>query len=165
MHGIVMAFGKRNAGKLAGTILDVGSYNVNGTIRDVIPVTLGVDMQPGPCVDQVLDATKLLETFGPGSWDNVISNDALEHMEDWHGCLTNMWGVLKPGGVFLISMANPKKGYHGYPSDYWRWTLESFIKLFGKNQIIDQFEGGPSMGIVTRKEHPLDLTVKPYPVR
>ena len=165
MHEVVMRFGAKHAPKFVGKILDVGSRNINGTIRDVLPVTLGIDYVSGPCVDQVLDATKLIETFGADSWDNVISNDALEHMQDWDGCLTNMWGVLKPGGMFLITMANPKKGYHGYPHDYWRISLADFCRIFGKNPIIDSFEYGPTMGVVVRKDHPLDMTIRPYPVK
>jgi hypothetical protein len=76
-----------------------------------------------------------------------------------------MWGVLKPDGVLFLTMANPRKGMHGYPHDYWRWPLDDFCKLFGHNAIVDCFDGGPSLGAVVIKTTALDLTIKPRAVK
>lgn len=161
MNGSVEKFAKKFAGLIAGDVLDVGSFNVNGALRDYLPVTVGVDMRDGPGVDRVCNSSDLLTVFGPESFDAVCSADCLEHTEDWRAALLNMWGVLRPNGVLFLTMANPKKGRHGYPSDYWRWPLDRFCCLFGANDILGRFEEGPSMGVCLRKVHPLDLTHEP----
>lgn len=165
MHEVVLQFARKHAGRITGRVIDVGSCNVNGQLRDVLPITIGVDMGLGPGVDQVCNATDLLETFGPESFDSVCSADALEHMQDWKGALENMWGILKPEGTMLITIANPNKGYHGYPSDYWRWDLPDFIRLFGKNRVVGSFLQNPSMGVAVIKTEPLDYSIHPKAVK
>jgi len=54
---------------------------------------------------------------------------------------------------------------HGYPHDYWRWPLDRFKLIFANNQILDSFEGGPSMGVVVVKTGDLDLSIKPAQVK
>lgn len=164
VHAYVMNFARKHAGRFSGRVLEVGSYNVNGSVREAIPVTIGTDMREGPGVDEVLDASSLLEFYGPNSFDGVVSCDALEHIEDWHGALVNMWGVLKDGPL-LLTMASPKKGMHSYPHDYWRWPMDRFKKLFGANEIVGEFEGGPSQGVVVLKTGPLDLSHLPDKVK
>lgn len=161
MHAYVLNFAKKHAERFSGRVLEVGSYNVNGTVRDHIPVTIGVDMRKGPGVDHVLDASSVLSFYGVNSFDGVVSCDALEHIEDWHGALTNIWGVLKDGGPLLLTMANMKKGVHGYPDDYWRWPMDRWKRLFGANEIVGEFEGGPSQGVCVIKTGPLDLSHQP----
>jgi len=43
------------------TILDVGSYDVNGTVKKIFPLNkyLGIDLAKGPNVDMVLNGDKL----------------------------------------------------------------------------------------------------------
>lgn len=165
MNGNVETFAKKYAGLISGNVLDVGAYNVNGALRDYLPITIGVDMRAGPGVDRVCNSSELIDVFGPESFDAVCSSDCLEHTEDWRAAMICMWGVLKHGGTLLLTLANPKKGRHGYPCDYWRWPMDRFCRLFGENEILGRFEGGPSMGVVVRKTHPLDLTHGPDPVK
>jgi len=165
MHQGILTFAKKHGGRFSGKVLEVGSYNVNGTVRDVLPVTWGVDFREGPGVDQVVDASDLLSTFGPDSFDGVVSTDALEHIAEWHAAMVNMWGVLKMGGPLLLTMANPNKGIHGYPHDYWRWPMDRFKQLFGANEIVAEFIQGPSQGVVVIKTGALDLSHQPDPVK
>jgi 2-polyprenyl-3-methyl-5-hydroxy-6-metoxy-1,4-benzoquinol methylase len=166
VHQHILDFAKKHRGRITGRVIDVGSYEVNGGLRSVLPITLGVDMAPGPGVDQVCNVGDLISTFGAESFDSVCSADALEHMEDWDSALTNMWTILKTGGVFLITMANPKKGFHGYPSDYHRMDMDTFKRVFAGNQLHGEFFGGPSMGVCVSKQTPsLDLNIRPLPVK
>lgn len=164
MHSVILAFARKHKAKLTGRVLDVGSYNVNGQLRDVVPITIGVDMSEGPGVDQVCNASDLLETFGPESFDNVCSADALEHIEDWRAAMANMWAVLKPGGHLLLTMANTRKGRHNYPNDYWRFPMSDFAALFGANKVLDTFLDGPSQGAIVVKSAQLDLSIEPIKV-
>lgn len=165
MNQNLYAFALKHKNKISGRVIDVGSFDVNGSLRTVFPVTIGVDMREGPGVDQVCDVVNLVETFGAGSFDCVCSADALEHMEDWRGGMENMWGALKTGGVMFLTMANPKKGRHGYPHDYIRMPMDMFKSIFVGNTILDEFFGGPSMGVIVVKTTPeLVLTMTPLAV-
>src|ERR1700720_2604472 len=62
-------------------ILDVGSHDVNGTLRPYKPkhaAYLGVDQVAGPGVDQVLDDPHKLP-FPDASFDLIVSTSCLEH--------------------------------------------------------------------------------------
>lgn len=165
MHADILAFAKRFAGRISGQVLDVGSLDVNGSLSSVLPITLGTDMRAGKGVDQVVDACDLLFTFGPNSFDHVCSADALEHIQFWREAMANMWAVLKPGGLLLLTMANPSKGRHNYPSDYWRMPMPMFLAMFGANEVLGKFESGPSMGAAVVKSGPLFLDFEPNKVR
>jgi SAM-dependent methyltransferase len=164
VNGWVLNFAKKHAGKFNGRVLEVGSYNVNGTIREFIPVSIGTDLREGPGVDMLVSAYSLVAEFGESSFDGVCSADALEHIEDWKTALQQMWDVLKPDGVLLLTMANPDKGRHAYPDDYWRFPMADFKRLFGENKIVGEFYGGPSMGCCVVKTSPLNLDVTPIKV-
>ena len=164
MNGNVRDFAALHKNRITGRVLEVGSFDVNGTIRDILPVTVGTDMRAGPGVDVVLSAYSLVEHFGLESFDCVVSADALEHIEDWKTAMEQMWMVLKRGGVMLLTMANQDKGRHAYPDDYWRFPKDDFKRLFGSNEIVGEFYGGPSLGCCVIKTSPLDLSITPQKV-
>src|SRR5579859_2787949 len=77
------------------SVIEVGSYNVNGSFRDHImyyaPASyLGVDAKPGPGVDRVCQAEQLLNSFQPSSFDLVVSTEMLEHVQDWRLVVRNL---------------------------------------------------------------------------
>lgn len=116
-------------------ILEVGSQDINGSPREVIaplgPRTYwGVDYGPGKSVDLVLDATKIVGHFGKASFDVVVSTEMLEHAEDWKTSITQMKEVLRPGGTLILSARGPGFPYHGFPHDYWRYTVDDFRAMF-----------------------------------
>jgi SAM-dependent methyltransferase len=117
------------------SVLEVGSCNVNGSFRDHIrffgPASyLGVDLQPGPGVDQLCDAESLIETFGPYSFDVVISTEMLEHVSDWRRVVTNLKQVLRPGGVVILTTRSLGFPHHDYPRDYWRFETHDMQAIF-----------------------------------
>jgi hypothetical protein len=63
-------------------ILEVGSKYVNGSVRPLIEgffspqEYIGVDIESGKFVDLILPAEKILDHFGPESFDVVISRVA-----------------------------------------------------------------------------------------
>lgn len=123
-------------------MIDIGSFEVSekiGGVRKVLPVTVGVDMREGPGVDLVMPGEKLLEHFGPASFDVVISCDTLEHVANWRGFLNSLWGILKPGGLCILSIASRSKGRHAYPDDYWRLTKGIVFDIFGENVQEDRY--------------------------
>jgi SAM-dependent methyltransferase len=87
---------------------------------------IGTDMQEGPRVDRVEDVHRL--TFEGDSVGGVYALDTLEHVADPLRAMQEIWRVLKPGGIAVITsvMFFP---IHEHPSDYWRFTPEGFAQL------------------------------------
>lgn len=107
-------------------ILEYGSRNVNGSLRDFCPegaAYLGLDIGNGPSVDIFLDEGKpipLRDEFA----DIVVSSSVLEHDRFFWDSFLEMARVLKPGGILYINA--PSNGYfHRYPVDCWRFYPDS----------------------------------------
>ena len=56
MNKYVRSFAEKNIKLFNGNILEVGSKDVNGSLRDIIPVSIGTDIEKGIGVDVVVDA-------------------------------------------------------------------------------------------------------------
>src|SRR5687767_12456806 len=110
-----IAFGERRLGREDVTgkeVLEVGSLDVDGSLREVVEALgpkryLGVDVRPGPGVDEICPAEGLVERFGPESFDVVLATDVLEHVADWKAAIGSMKHVLRPGGVALLTTVAP----------------------------------------------------------
>lgn len=97
-------------------------------LRALIPNAsyVGVDMQAGPGVDLVADATAL--PFDNASFDLVLCLETLEHArEPWRMCAEITRVVKKKGAVILSSQQNFP--IHLHPSDYFRYTPYGLASL------------------------------------
>jgi len=103
-------------------VLDIGSQDVNGTMRSVAPAYcryIGVDFSAGAGVDVVLQDPYRLP-FADGSVDAVVSSSCFEHVEFFWLMFMEVMRVLKPQGLFYLNA--PTNGdYHRYPVDCWRF--------------------------------------------
>lgn len=112
-----------------GKIVEVGSYDVNGSYRDLWPNNehLGIDIKPGPNVDMVLDEPYLWP-IESNSVDVIISGSTLEHIEYPEKVMSEITRTLKRGAYCCIiaPSAGPR---HDYPEDFHRFTVESMTKL------------------------------------
>src|SRR3990167_8536433 len=117
------------------TVLEVGSGDVNGNIRDLFKDMeyVGIDMRPGPNVDIVLNAHDLRNKYKEGDFDLVVCFDTLEHDDKFWLTVDTMREVLKPGGWMLLGVPGRNCEQHLYPSDYWRFMGSSVIEIFFKN--------------------------------
>jgi len=112
-------------------VLDVGSYDVNGSYRPLFAregwVYEGADMQPGPNVDHVL-ADPDQFPLADESYDVIVSGQAFEHIRFFWRTWREMVRVLRPGGfIFLIA---PSRGVeHRHPVDCWRFYRDGFRAL------------------------------------
>jgi SAM-dependent methyltransferase len=139
-----IAFGERvlTLEVVAGRdVLEVGAYDVNGSLRPHVESLgpgsyIGVDIAPGPRVDRVLDARELIATFGREAFDLVLSTEMVEHVRDWRAVISNMKGVLRPGGHLLITTRSAGFPYHGWPHDYWRYEPEDMRRIFADLEIL-----------------------------
>lgn len=106
----------------AVTVVEIGSQDVNGSIRQYFPEPIkyiGVDFADANGVDLVLsDPYKL--PFSDGEIDVVVCSSCLEHSEFFWLTFMEMMRVLKPDGLCFINV--PSNGpVHGYPVDCWRF--------------------------------------------
>lgn len=112
------------------TILDVGSLNVNGTLRTVAPPDaefIGVDLAPGAGVDMVLD-DPYVYPFGDDTMDCVISTSCYEHDRMFWLSFAEACRVVSPGGFIYINA--PSTGpYHAWPYDHWRFYPDAGVGL------------------------------------
>ncbi|WP_428696429.1 methyltransferase domain-containing protein [Stappia sp.] len=108
-------------------ILDIGSMNVNGTLRDVAPADcsyIGTDIAPGPAVDIVTNTAEASLPFADDSFDVVVSTSCFEHDQMFWQTFLEMLRVVRPHGFIYINA--PSNGpYHGYPYDNWRFYPDS----------------------------------------
>ena len=98
-------------------VLEFGSYNVNGTVRDHFPGAdfFGIDIRPGPGVDFVCDAA---EFDGEGRYDVVVTAETLEHAPRPEEIIKRAWDSLKPGGLLILTAAAPEREPHNSNGDH-----------------------------------------------
>jgi len=94
-------------------VLEIGSLNINGTIRIFFENCdyLGVDVGPGNGVDLVCPGQEL--TLPDNSYDTVGSCECFEHNPFWVETFTNMYRMCKPGGLVFMSCATTGRPEHG----------------------------------------------------
>jgi hypothetical protein len=141
--------------------LEVGSLDVNGTVRDVFAGVAGayhgVDIRPGPGVDEVLDVARLADRFAGGAFDLVATTEMLEHCHDWQDALFQMLHVLRPGGILVLTTRSPGFPLHDHPGDHWRFPRAELRRILEPvAQVIDEQDdfslGWPcGVGIVARR--------------
>ncbi len=94
-------------------ILEIGSYDVNGSIRKYFPdsVYTGVDLCAGPGVDLVGFGHEV--GLPDENLDIAISCECFEHDPNWVRTLNNMYRMTKPGGVIAFTCATTGRLEHG----------------------------------------------------
>ncbi len=123
------------------SILEVGSFNVNGSPRSIFPGMpyTGVDIAPGPGVDLVIKDEGLLDALEGQQYDLVICCEALEHCKRPLVIADQMRDLVRPGGWMIVT--SPGNGWpmHRYPKDYWRLMPDTYTdSIFDGFEIISQ---------------------------
>jgi len=124
------------------TVLEVGSADPECWVRNLVVALrpeqyTGVDVVPGPGVDVLCRAERLLDRFAPGSFDMVITTEVLEHVRDWRAVVHNLKTVLRENGVLIATTRSPGFAFHGFPLDFWRFTPEYICEIFGDLEVAD----------------------------
>ena len=149
-------------------MLEVGSRDVNGSLRPYLesfqPASyMGVDIFPGPGVDEVCNATHLLDCFGRDAFDVVLSTEMLEHAREWSQVIDNLKLVLRPGGILLLTTRSRGFPFHEAPHDFWRYEIADMRAIFSDFDIetLEPDPQEPGVFLKARKpaEHsPKDLS-------
>jgi len=111
-----------------GTILDIGSLNLNGSYRALFPNAkyIGVDIQAGKNVDVIMDSKEWKEIKDA---DFVISGQTLEHVADIPGLIKSVYNAVVPDGIvcFIAPSSGPP---HDYPVWVGHFSCEKTRDLF-----------------------------------
>lgn len=160
-----LLFLERHTATLAGPYLETGSHDYGSTenIRAIFSGRgdyLGVDMIEGPGVDLVADLSRPFaevdEALDGRRFGTIFTLSVLEHCENPFAMAENLTSLLRPGGAIAISVPFAWQ-FHGYPSDYWRFTHEGVKKLFPRLEFDLEKEGVASVS--GRDFEPLDPTL------
>jgi SAM-dependent methyltransferase len=115
MHAAAFAYVQAESAWLqtAERVLEIGSRNINGTIRPLFPHAthyIGIDIAPGPDVDLVANGA----TYVPeADCDVVVCCEVLEHTPEAEAIVVNaVLRCLKPGGMCIITCAGPMRKPH-----------------------------------------------------
>ena len=94
------------------SVLEIGSYDVNGSVRSLFDATkyVGVDLVPGPCVDVVCSGH---EFRSDDRFDVAISTECFEHNPFYAETFLNMARRVRPGGIVLFTCAGEGRPEHG----------------------------------------------------
>lgn len=107
-------------------VLEIGSFDVNGTLRNSAPPTaeyVGLDFEAGPGVDCVVKSGEPWPVED-NSFDLVLATSALEHDPAFWMTFLEMCRKAKDGGFIYINA--PSNGVvHRYPQDAWRFYPDS----------------------------------------
>lgn len=110
MHGAQQDFYKSLTKKFPGSfvsanVLEIGSLNINGTIRQYFANCdyIGVDVGEGDCVDVVAFGQDL--DYPDNTFDHVTSSELMEHCVAWKEVFVNMHRMTKPKGLVSFTCA------------------------------------------------------------
>ena len=83
-------------------ILDVGSMDINGSLKDVTSYSeyIGIDIKEGKNVDVVLNAHDITKRFNKESFDIVACSSMLNNDPEFWVSIENMRRVLKKYNKF-----------------------------------------------------------------
>jgi SAM-dependent methyltransferase len=147
-------------------IIEVGSYDVNGSLRPIIEAWgtpdeyVGVDIIDGPGVDLICPAEEIIEKFGKESFDIVISTEMLEHVRDWRKVISNIKNICKPNGLILITTRSYGFGYHDFPYDFWRFESVDMTSIFSDCNILNLQNDKSDPGVFIKVQKPAKFVEK-----
>jgi SAM-dependent methyltransferase len=98
---------------LGKQVLEVGSLNINGTVRDFFTncYYVGIDVAAGKDVDVVCEGQNF--NAPTESFDVVISCECFEHNPHWISTFQNMYRMVRPGGIVIMTCATTGRAEHG----------------------------------------------------
>jgi SAM-dependent methyltransferase len=124
------------------TVLEVGSLNINGTVRDFFDATtyIGVDVAPGRCVDVVAEGQNL--DFPDNHFDVAISAECFEHNPHWAATFANMHRMASKYVVFTCaSDGRPEHGTRRSDPNSSPLTLEwDYYKNLNEQHFHEEFD-------------------------
>ena len=114
------------------SVLEVGSWNIHGTVRDFFESPsnyIGLDIAPGKDVDVVCSGDQYDTDI---RFNTVISCECFEHNPKWLETFINMIRLAKSGGLVIFTCATEGRAEHGTgehkPEDSLTSTIHSYYR-------------------------------------
>lgn len=128
------------AANVCGTekVLDIGSFDVNGSLRPLFEDYTGLDMREGPNVDCVSSSHCI--PYPNEHFDLVTCVEMLEHDTSPYATIAEARRVLKTGGKIVIAASGISFPKHDFPSDFWRFTADGIRLLLTNFQDVVTFD-------------------------
>jgi SAM-dependent methyltransferase len=147
MHAAAIALMKQaicRAVPCAANVLDVGSYDVNGTFRPLIESLgweyTGLDIGPGQNVD-IVAAEPYTWPIQDGTYKIVICGNMLHNTAEPWRLVPEMARVLQPGGLLVIvTVSWGKPNSARMPVDAWRFMPDGMGILFDLAGSLENYE-------------------------
>ncbi|TSD84282.1 methyltransferase domain-containing protein [Mycobacterium sp. KBS0706] len=112
------------------TVVELGSQNVNGSLRDHCPAAasyIGMDMVPANGVDLVVTPGEPFP-LADESTDVAVTSSAFEHDVCFWETFLDLVRLLRPGGLLYVN-APSNHAFHRYPVDCWRFYPDAGVAL------------------------------------
>ena len=117
MHAAARSFIAQHAPDCEGPVLEIGSRDINGGVRDLFPADgyHGIDLAEGRGVDEVVD---VVDFTCQHKFETVVCCEVLEHYEDPKALLDAAASHLRKDGTLLVTAAGPgRKPHSGIDGD------------------------------------------------
>jgi SAM-dependent methyltransferase len=112
------------------TVVELGSQDVNGSLRDHCPSGahyIGLDLMPAKGVDLVVGPDAPLPLVSAFA-DAVVTSSAFEHNACFWDTFLELIRILRAGGLLYLNA--PSNGaFHRYPLDCWRFYPDAGVAL------------------------------------
>lgn len=111
MHDAARNYIASHAKTCEGPVLEVGSRDINGGVRDLFPKTgyVGIDLRPGKGVDHAVDVRDFTHKT---KFATVVCCEVLEHHPEPDELIDAMADHLRKGGTLLLTAAGPDRKPH-----------------------------------------------------
>ena len=120
--------------------LEIGSYDVNGSIKQEFDFTkryIGIDLINGPNVDVVLDGSQIDKMNQ--KFDMILSFECFEHAKNWKIIFKKIYNILNINSFVVLSMASTGRVEHGTSrSGQWQspGTSDEYYKNLTKKDFL-----------------------------
>lgn len=130
-----LQYSELSKGNFTGKVLDIGGSKKSGYhsyFKNSVIDTVNID-ESYDC-DLVFDIQKKFP-IGDSVYDIVTSINVFEHIFDFSNCFSETARVLKPAGLFIISVPFMHQ-IHGSPDDFFRYTESSLREILRRNNFV-----------------------------
>lgn len=129
---ILIRFLKHGVPYLKGKLLDAGCGRMPYKELFECDEYIGLDVS-GSLNPDIIGDLKNLNMFSDESFDSVLSNQVLEHIDDTDKVISELFRILKQGGHLCLTVPFISR-LHGVPNDYWRFSRYGLEYLLKKHK-------------------------------
>jgi SAM-dependent methyltransferase len=110
---------------------------------------IGLDIEAGANVDRVADICadfdELDAILDGRRFGFIVCQHVLEHVRKPWLAARNIQRLLRPGGYCYIA-APWVQAFHGFPSDFWRFSFPALLELFDELEFVDMYYSASGTG-------------------